>query len=127
MAWGRWTGPMSGIDNVIVPGNTPIVLNPGLNAGYHYVVGVPATAMPTTGSAAFNFIGATRPTGFDGTIAPGTFTGTFTVNSWTGGPGSISVTANLAFATFGYALSGTGSFTAGSPSFAGSMTGSDIV
>ena len=123
MAWGRWTGPTSGIDNQIGPGNTPIVLNPGANAGYHYVVGIPATAMPTAGSASFSFIGATRPTGFDGTITPGTFSGTFTVNNWA--TGSISVTANLGFATFGYTVNGTGAFAAGSPSFSGSLSATE--
>jgi len=124
MAWGRWTGSISGIDNQIGPGNTPIVLNPGANAGYHYVVGVPATLMPTAGSAVFNFIGATRPTGFDGAITPGTFSGTFTVNNWA--TGSISVSANLAFSTFGYNVTGTGSFTAGSPSFSGSVNATEL-
>src|SRR5262249_20612132 len=90
MAGGRWAGSISGIDNVTGPGNTPIVLNPGANQGYHYVVGIPASAMPLSGSAVFNFIGATRPTGFDGSIAPGTFSGTLTVNNWA--TGSVAVT-----------------------------------
>jgi hypothetical protein len=118
VAWGRWTGPIVGVDT------TPISLNPGPNQGYHYVVGLPATGMPTTGSAAYTFVGATKPTGTDG-LAPGTFSGTMNVNF---GPspstGTVNLTASLAFSGFAYNFtSGSASFTPGSAAFTGSMTG----
>jgi FecR protein len=117
VAWGRWTGPVNGVLN-----DTTVNLNPGTNQGFHYVVGIPATAMPMTGGPAnFTFVGATKPTGSDGTFAPGTFSGTMTVTDWA--RGGMSLTAALAFAGFTYSLSGTASFSAGSAPFTGTMTG----
>jgi hypothetical protein len=43
VAWGRWIGPLTGVD--VGP---PLNISPNANQGYHYVVGIPATAMPTT-------------------------------------------------------------------------------
>jgi hypothetical protein len=117
LAWGRWTGPIAGLDPATIS------LNPGRNQGYHYVVGLPATGMPTIGTAAFTFLGATKPTGTDGSFAPGTFSGTMSVNF---GPstGSVSLTASLAFSGFAYNFTaGSASFTPGSSAFTGSMTG----
>ncbi len=76
--------------------------------------------MPTIGSASFALLGATNPTGQSGTIAPGAFNGTFTVTNWA--TGSISLTAALAFSGFTYNLSGSASFTPGSPAFTGSTS-----
>lgn len=65
IAWGRWIGgtttgqfPFGGVDLAV---EGPI----------HYVVGLPATNMPTTGEATYNMIGATVPT-FDGTLTSAT-------------------------------------------------------
>jgi hypothetical protein len=118
VAWGRWTGPIS-----------PISLNPINTEGFHYVVGLPATAMPTAGSATFTLVGATKPTVQLAGIAPGTFTGTMTVTDWA--RGSINLTATLAFSGFTYNLAGGASFVAGSPkwtggSMSGSLTGAGI-
>jgi hypothetical protein len=106
VAWGRWTGPVTGVDG------SPISLNPDVNRGYHYVIGIPATGMPTTGIASYTLVGATKATGGDGTQA-GTFSGTLSVN-FGASPGSISLAAALAFAGFTYNLSGSTSFTPGS-------------
>jgi hypothetical protein len=42
--------------------------------GLHYVIGMPTVAMPTSGSATYALLGATRPTSVDGSSLPGTFT-----------------------------------------------------
>jgi hypothetical protein len=54
MAWGRWIGgPVSdpNTGNATYPGNDPL----------HYVVGLPVTNLPTTGSATYNMYGGTPP------------------------------------------------------------------
>jgi hypothetical protein len=119
VAWGRWIGPIVGLDPAT------ITLNPGPNQGYHYVVGLPATGMPTTGSASFTFLGATKPTGTDGSFAPGTFSGTMSVNF---GPsptaGAVNLTATLAFSGFAYNFTSSSvSFTPGNTAFTGTMSG----
>jgi hypothetical protein len=51
------------------------------NQGFHYVVGMPTPVLPTNGAVAtYVLSGASRPTYVDGSTAPGTFTGSFTVN-----------------------------------------------
>ena len=58
--WGRWNGgPMTA-------GGFFNNLTFGANQGFHYVVGVPASPMPTSGTATFSLIGATTPTFSDG-------------------------------------------------------------
>jgi hypothetical protein len=72
LTWGRWTG------NVMLPSG-PESYSP--NQGFHYVVGMPTSALPTNGAiATYLLSGASRPTYVDGSTAPGTFTGSFTVN-----------------------------------------------
>jgi hypothetical protein len=108
LAWGRWIGPVTGTDG------SAFTTNPTSNEGYHYVVGVPATLMPTSGLATFALLGATKPTGLNGAIAPGTFSGTINVN-FAGGASSITLNATVAFAAgFSYDIvNGPMSFTAG--------------
>jgi hypothetical protein len=117
VAWGRWTGPITGVDG------SPISLNPTATQGYHYVVGIPATAMPTGGTADFKFVGATKPTaGFAG-VAPGTFSGTLKVTDWAAG--ALDLTMALTFAGFSYDFAGTMRFASGSPKWStGSINGS---
>ena len=71
LTWGRWTG------NVALPTGAE---NYSPNQGFHYVVGMPTSALPTNGTVA-NYVlsGASRPTYVDGSTAPGTFTGSFSV------------------------------------------------
>src|SRR4051812_14862200 len=96
VAWGRWTGPVTGTNG------TALNINPGINEGYHYVVGLPATAMPTGGGpAVYTFIGATTPTGSDGTLTGGKFAGTLSVTNWATGTmaagGTVTFTGPSAF------------------------------
>jgi FecR protein len=116
VAWGRWTGPVSGTDG------TALSITPGTNEGYHYVVGLPATGMPTAGSASFTFVGATMPTGQNGALTPGTFSGTLTVNNWATGSMTVGVTVSFTAPTsFSYSFS-TGASFSGSPAFSGSTS-----
>lgn len=119
VAWGRWIGSFS----VLEP-TSPGPLSASSNQGFHYVVGLPASAIPTTGaSATFTFLGATKPTGSDGSFAPGTFSGTMTV-IFGSGVGTMNLTATLAFSGFAYNFtSGTATFGGGTAPFNGSMTG----
>jgi hypothetical protein len=119
VAWGRWIGPISGVDG------SAISLNPDANRGYHYVVGIPATGMPTSGTATFTLVGATKPTGGDGTLGPGSFSGTMSVN-FAGSSNSISLTAALAFSGFTYNLTGSAGFTPGSPQWTGGSMSTSI-
>jgi hypothetical protein len=90
--------------------------------GYEYVVGLPATAMPTAGIVPFTFVGATNPTAGSTLVSPGTFSGTMSVDF---AAGTANLTAALAFSGFTYNLAGSASFVPGSPKWtAGSMTGS---
>ena len=77
LAWGRWTGPVTG-DSC----GDGCILNENYTAfrGFHYVVGIPTSNMPQTGTATYTLLGATRPTYVDASAAPGTFSGDLTVN-----------------------------------------------
>src|SRR4051812_32072492 len=125
VAWGRWIGPMTVVDGSPGPGPVSLV-PPNSNQGYHYIVGIPATAMPTTGSASFTFMGATTPTGSDGSLTGGSFAGTLSVTNWA--TGAMTVGATVAFTgpstfshTFNSGASGV-TFSAGSPAFQGTAT-----
>ena len=116
VAWGRWIGDVSGT------GPTTFSLSGATaNQGFHYVVGIPPASLPASGSATYAFLGATKPTGSDGSLLPGTFSGTLSVTF--GASTTISLAAQLAFSGFTYNLSGFGNSSGGSPAFTGSMTG----
>jgi hypothetical protein len=65
------------------------------NQSSHYVIGVPATALPTAGSFIYNLAGATSPTFADGSGLPGTFTGTLNILFGAQTLGSSAVTSGL--------------------------------
>jgi hypothetical protein len=116
IAWGRWTGLVTGLD-----GGT-FSINPTANQGYSYVVGLPTSVMPTgVANVPFTLMGATTPTGSDGTLTGGTFSGTMSVNF---AAGTAALTAAIGFtgptpATYNM----TGSATFSSAAFTGTMTG----
>ncbi len=57
IAWVRWTGQV----NVTSSGTTnPFTIS--ANDGLHYVIGMPATSMPTSGAFTYNLIGGSSPT-----------------------------------------------------------------
>jgi hypothetical protein len=112
LAWGRWTGAvLDGINGA---------LNFTANQGYHYVVGLPSLVgtLPGSGTVAYTLLGATKPTGSDGTVAPGTFSGNLSVDF---GLSSVTAVINTSFGTWGHNLTLTSTnFATSKPAFSGS-------
>jgi hypothetical protein len=118
IAWGRWTGQ---IDR---SGATSVTLI--ANDGLHYVVGMPATSIPTSGAFTFNLIGGSRPTFGTPTAAPGVL-GTLNSASLVGnfsGTFTVSLSASALANTF--TTSATGTLAAGSPTFSASSNFSTL-
>jgi hypothetical protein len=61
VAWGRWT---NGVVATNILG-APIVNELSAREGIHYVIGIPSTTMPTSGSATYSLLGATLATSRD--------------------------------------------------------------
>jgi len=104
IAWGRWTGNVTGLANI--DGLLNVNENYSANQGLHYVVGVPTATMPMIGTATYSLLGATQPTYVDGSSAPGRLTGGLTVDF-----GQLVVGVNLNVAMpdgRGYGVGGTG-------------------
>jgi hypothetical protein len=113
LAWGRWTGLVSGAYDF--DGVLPFSATYSANQGFHYVVGMPTTSMPTTGSATYALLGASRPTYVsDIGVAPGAFTGSLSVNF---GALSVGVNLNIVMPDTTYAIGG--SATLAGPTFVG--------
>jgi hypothetical protein len=72
VSWGRWS---NGTSRLTVLNLTIAQQVLGSNNGVHYLVGVPTASMPNSGSAYYQFAGATSPTFASGAVAPGTFAG----------------------------------------------------
>jgi hypothetical protein len=86
LAWGRWIGDVS------VPADGQLSESYDVNQGLHYVIGIPTTTLPTTGTATYSVLAATSPTYTDGTATPGTFSGTLSVDF---GLRAAGITANF--------------------------------
>jgi len=71
VAWGRWVG------TAVVDG---AIQSYSGDQGLHYVVGLQTPTLPLTGSATYALLGATSPTYAQGGAAPGTFSGSLSVN-----------------------------------------------
>ena len=101
LAWGRWIGPAT----VDTCGDSCVEsVNYNANQGLHYVVGMPTAVMPQSGLATYTLLGATRPTYTDGSSAPGTLSGSLSVDF-----GQFTVGTNLNVAMTdgkGYAIGG---------------------
>lgn len=63
----------------LVGGTKALGFNRGPESGDHFVWGVPASNLPTGGTALFKLIGVTHPTMRDDSIAAGTFTGQISI------------------------------------------------
>jgi hypothetical protein len=70
LTWGRWIGP------VTLPSGPE---NYSPNQGFHYVVGLPTSTLPTNLTATYTVAGGTLPTYVNGSQPPGTFSGSMTV------------------------------------------------
>lgn len=57
IGWGRWDGDIVSTSGPMSPGLTPGV--------FHYVIGLPTAAMPTSGTATYSLLGYTNPTADD--------------------------------------------------------------
>jgi len=102
IAWGRWIGPV----NLPSGGSEDF----GQNQGFHYVVGMPTTDMPKVGSATYTMIGATSPTAADGSMTPGTFSGTLSVSDWAARQITIDMNLTISMPAdgLGYNINGPG-------------------
>jgi hypothetical protein len=118
LAWGRWIG------SVTVPENPFGSENYSANQGFHYVVGLPTPILPTSGFATYTLLGATSPTYLEGSTAPGTFSGSLSVNF---GATAASIDANFIVAmpdrTYGMNVKGASTSTAFFSASASAMTG----
>jgi len=114
VAWGRWIGPVS------VPQSSVGTEDYNANQGFHYVVGIPTATMPKVGSATYTMIGATSPTEIYGFYAPGTFSGSLTVNDWSKGLVGLDLNVNMPSAGVGYRIQGDA--TISGSTFSGSYT-----
>lgn len=101
IAWTRWAnGTPTGTPN----GMTPVALS--ANQGVVTLVGTNFTNRPTTGSAQYTLLGATKPVISDGLLAPGTFSGALSVDFATS---RVGVDLLVAIGGVSYALQSTGS------------------
>jgi hypothetical protein len=112
LAWGRWTGTAT------VPGpNGPITASYDGSQGMHYVIGLPTPTMPTTGGGTYVLTGATSPTYVGGKTAPGSFSGSLSVDF---NQGVLGMNLNVAMPDGSYDL--TGSASARASQFTASLT-----
>lgn len=122
MAWGRWTGETTITSTSTYEGGNPYTYTQtrtyDANNPLHYVVGIPATMLPTSGSATYSMYGGTAPScsGACGTISIGS-----TLNINFGGTYSGSYDIKVANSAQNVNLSGSGSlyFSGDNINFAG--------
>jgi hypothetical protein len=112
LAWGRWVGPVTG-DTC---GECSLNENYNGNQGFHYVVGMPTPSMPTIGTASYTLIGATRPTYVDGLNAPGTLSGSLSVDF---GQLTVGVNLNVAMPDNSFNIGGSADISRSAPTFSG--------
>ena len=98
LAWGRWTG-------VVNKNGVPTTI--GANDGLHYVIGLPATSMPTSGTFTYNLIGATAPTLANASVAPGTLNSASLVGNFTAGTVNVNMSVSAGGTTWGGSANGT--------------------
>ncbi len=114
LAWGRWVGEIAA--TACQGFCTPL----SSNQGFHYVIGLPPSALPTTGTWQYDLIGASQPTYVDGRNAPGTFSGSMIVDF---GQQLISGTFSAAMSDgFNYAWTSSNSLTGVQFSMSGTPT-----
>ncbi len=97
--WGRWTGGETGGTGTY---NGYVGADLSGDRGMHWIVGNPASDLPTSGTAEYELAGYTAPVFNDGRSAPGTLTGAMTV-AW-GGAGSTKIGTDLDVAMAGDAV-----------------------
>jgi trimeric autotransporter adhesin len=97
--WGRWTGGETGGTGTF---NGYVGADLSGDRGMHWMVGNPASDLPTSGTAEYELAGYSAPVFNDGRAAPGTLTGAMTV-AW-GGAGATKIGTDLDVAMAGDAV-----------------------
>ncbi len=101
IGWSRWAdGKTAGTFFTMAP------VTRGANSGVALVYGEPATNVPTTGTATYALVGSTKPTIRDGSVAPGSVTGSAAVAF--GATAKVGVDMNVAIGGHTYAVKTTG-------------------
>jgi hypothetical protein len=105
LAWGRWTGAVTGLYNC--DGLCSFNETYDGNRGFHYVIGMPTPVMPISGSATYSLAGATSPTFVDGLSSPGTVTGGALVVNFAPGASTVDlISFKVDMGGAGYTLDG---------------------
>jgi hypothetical protein len=124
LAWGRWVGP---VQTSAFACEGVCSVNYTENQGFHYVIGVPTAVMPVGGSASYSLLGATRPTYLDGSSAPGSFSGSISVDFRPTSTGSHTIVGNFNVAMpdgQGFSWTGRAGSTSNAFNMSSSVTGS---
>ena len=95
VGWSRW------LDLNNFASNSPNLPN----TGNHLLSGTPATSLPTSGTASYALVGATKPTDRAGNIEPGSFTGTLAVDFATR---KVGFDFNVVLGAYGWNMKTTG-------------------
>lgn len=104
IGWTRWAG---GTTAGTYFGNPPVTRTE--RQGLHLVHGTPATDLPTSGTANYALVGATRPTINDGSLEPGTLSGSAAVAF--GSTPKVGVDLQVGIGGHSYAVATTGGVT----------------
>ncbi len=104
VSWGRWKA--GAVDLRILGISTSINLSNW--QGLHYLVGVPTLMMPTAGSFSYELTGATLATISDGSVAPGTLSGSAVVQFAAGTNTRVGVQGSVAFINTSFQFSSNG-------------------
>lgn len=115
IGWGRWDG-----DTAVSPVTNAGWPHPMTNGVFHYVIGIPTAAMPTSGTATYSLLGATTPSATDSSTGWSVTSGSLVADFATS---NVGVNLAVANTNHSYAVSGsmdrTGANFYGSPSVSG--------
>lgn len=112
MGWGSWS--LANRFDIFLSSTFP-------ESRLHYVTGMPTPVMPTIGSAAYNFVGGTAPTLFNGTVGTISSASSLSANFATG---SVSANIITSFGTVsGTAMTSGNTFSTGSGDITGFFGG----
>ncbi|AKM09107.1 hypothetical protein [Croceicoccus naphthovorans] len=101
IGWARWAGGTTGGKYY----NLPTADLP-TNGGWHIVSGTPATNLPASGTATYSMVGSTAPTMRDGSIAPGSVTGSAAVAFGSIPHVGVDLNVTIGGSTYGIATNG---------------------
>lgn len=102
---GRWAGGKTGGKFYNVGGTG--LIDVAANAGFHYAIGVGNSPLPSTGKVTYTLAHKTSVTRGDGSVAPGTLTGSLGAN-YAGAASQIGFSFTLTIGTDTYNITTTG-------------------